>query len=401
MKRWVMYGRSMRRFSGIPVFARGIRELGHEVQILSKSDHATGQLANCDVVVTFGLHGNGEQLIKDYNAVGVPVVVVDYGYFRRVNHVYDWKSAYWQLSINGLNRPPSFECPGDRWEALGLTITPNGGSATGYPLLCVQTVDDRSHCMNEAQLGEWCREQQRLWPDLLLRPHPNQKDKTYGMPLCPHESLADALAGAKRVITGNSNVGHEALLYGVPVLVTVPGAAYAELAGYRIPSVHDRLKYFRRCAYGQWTWEEMVTGGPQRFLVEQQIPHYMATHNPTKKEDDRHEHRPIWYEPFPVTAERKKHLTSLGYQIVDRQYMPKDGPATPAKPKWERVVPFLAYGYLGTPEERAMVDKIVSESFGPENQHIRPKDPVEELIENFTGIPRWRIAEGDDKCLTT
>lgn len=395
MKRWVMYGRAMKRFSGIPVFARGIRELGHEVRILHKSDHTPGQLAGCDIVVTFGLHGKGEQLIKDYGAAGVPIVVVDYGYFRRVNHVYDWKSAHWQLSINGLNRPPAFKCPGDRWKSLGLEIAPRGGSATGYPLLCVQTPDDRSHLMSEEQLGEWCREQQRIWPDLLLRPHPNAKDKTYGMPLCPHESLADALAGAKFVITGNSNVGHEALLYGVPVLATVPGAAYSELIGYNIPHVADRLEYFQRCAYGQWTWEEMITGGPQRFLVEQQIPAYIAEQNRlgNKSADTYHAHKRIWYEPFPITKERKAHLTVLGYQIVDKQYMPKDMAIKSSAPKWDRVEPFLPYGRFDSPENRATVDRIVSESFGPENVRIDPRGPVEELIEQFTGLPQWRVAK--------
>ncbi|MCK5746427.1 MAG: hypothetical protein KAH44_09430, partial [Oricola sp.] len=75
------------------------------------------------------------------------------------------------------------------------------------------------------------------------------------------------------IVTINSNIGHEALINGVPVICD-PGAPYAELAndcfseGLFMPDAKLRKKYFSRLAYGQWTLEEIRSGLPQRWLVE-------------------------------------------------------------------------------------------------------------------------------------
>jgi hypothetical protein len=34
--------------------------------------------------------------------------------------------------------------------------------------------------------------------------------------------------------------------------------------------------------------------------------------------------KPIWYEPHPVTAERKAELVSNGYKLIDAKFMPHD-----------------------------------------------------------------------------
>lgn len=34
--------------------------------------------------------------------------------------------------------------------------------------------------------------------------------------------------------------------------------------------------------------------------------------------------RPVWYEPHPVTTERKAELRARGFQIVDAIFQPKD-----------------------------------------------------------------------------
>lgn len=36
------------------------------------------------------------------------------------------------------------------------------------------------------------------------------------------------------------------------------------------------------------------------------------------------EQKPIWYEPHPVTPERKAELRAKGFAIVDSQFMPAD-----------------------------------------------------------------------------
>src|SRR5690606_3885364 len=104
------------------------------------------------------------------------------------------------------------------------------------------------------------------YPDAVYRPHPRG-----GIDLPGVEShtgwLEESLAGARLVVTWNSNVGHDALLAGVPVVAHGP-AAYDELTGETLPSVDARREYFHRVAYGQWTLAEMRSGLCQRFVLD-------------------------------------------------------------------------------------------------------------------------------------
>jgi len=44
----------------------------------------------------------------------------------------------------------------------------------------------------------------------------------------------------------------------------------------------------------------------------------------------------IWYEPHPVSPERKKELRALGYKIMDVQFKPKDAEQAEAEDKPKR-----------------------------------------------------------------
>ena len=257
-------------FPGGQAFVDGLLGIGHNADLRSAPDWGVGCVEPFDAVALYSLQGKGQTIFDEYRAAGVPVFVIDYGYLRRANHAHDWKTGHWQVSLNGLGVIPAFDCPPDRFDALGLEVKAKGGDPKGYTLLCVQTPDDKSHGMSRDQLRVWCHEQAEQYPDLVIRPHP-LFDEDYGLPRCEAESLDDALAGARLVVTANSNVGHDALLAGVPVIGTLP-APWSDLAGESVPSVAARQAYFNRVAYGQWTWDEMRTGAPQAFLVDQVLP---------------------------------------------------------------------------------------------------------------------------------
>lgn len=263
--RWGVFARS--GFEGADAWRAGALSCGQRCDLRSVSDFAPGQIEGFDAVAVFGLQGKGREVLAEYQAAGVPVVVIDYGYVKRCNHAYEWRTGHWQVSIGGLNRlPPAELCDGSRWERLGVSIAERGGSPSGYRLLAVQTTGDASHGMDEAQIGAWCRGLRERMPDLVIRPHPLQAHLTYGMPARPEEPLSVALAGARLLVTGNSNSGHDALLAGVPALATLPGAAWADLSGERLPDIDQRRAHFERCAWGQWTWDEFRDGQPHRFL---------------------------------------------------------------------------------------------------------------------------------------
>lgn len=259
---WGIYARN--GFEGANAFREGLLKSGQQAVIQSVNDYTSGQLEGFDVVVVFGLQWKGAWVLRDYQAAGIKVVVVDYGYCKRTNHIFDWKSGHWQVSLGGLNNVPVGDFPSDRWDALGIQIKERGGDPNGHTLICTQTTGDASHGHDEKGIQQWVNEQFQKWQNPILRPHPLQDHLTYGKQILPG-SLKSALEAARRVVVMNSNTGHEALIAGVPVTATMP-AAYSELTG-ELPTVENRLKYFHRLAYGQWTWEEMRNGLPQDFLM--------------------------------------------------------------------------------------------------------------------------------------
>lgn len=267
---WAIY--AFDGFEGAAAFRSGLLDLGHRATIRSLWDYNDSCVESTfDVVVTFGLQGKGGRILREYRSAGTPVVVIDFGYIKRTNHAHDHKTGHWQVSVGGLNQIPKFSCPPDRFESLQVPISDRGGDPNGYTLLCVQTPGDASHGMDKETLGRWCREQASRWPNLVIRPHPLAADQHYGLPVCKADSLAGALSGARLVVTANSNAGHDALIAGVPIVSTMPGAAWESLSGKSLPHINARRDHFVRCAYGQWTWNEFRKGLPQKFLIDHQF----------------------------------------------------------------------------------------------------------------------------------
>src|SRR5690606_31578013 len=233
------------------------------------SAYHRGEIENFDLVVVYGLRA-GRRVRDAYQAAGVAVVVFDWGYLARVNEPSQTSTGHFQFGLGGLNRPPAFACPTDRFDSLGLTIAEQGGDPDGYVLLCGQVPGDAAHGLDAQQIGSWAREAAAHWPNVRYRPHPRGGIDIAGLE-SDRSPLAEALAGARRVVTINSNIGHDALLAGVPVLADGP-AAYRELAGEPLPTVEARREYFARLAYGQWTVAEMASGACPRFLLDHLVP---------------------------------------------------------------------------------------------------------------------------------
>ena len=47
----------------------------------------------------------------------------------------------------------------------------------------------------------------------------------------------------------------------------------------------------------------------------------------------KHDQRAVWYEPHPVTPERKAELLGMGYKIIDAAFKPVDEDAEPQPAK--------------------------------------------------------------------
>lgn len=230
---------------------------GHEVRIRSFR-HYQGEVESCDFVIVIGFREPARRVVDKYEESGKSCLVIDWGYFCRVNEPNQKKTGYWQISPHKLNNPPSFDCPYDRLNSSGLKISGKfKGDKDGHVLICGQMPQDAAvHAHNHK---EWLTEQvDHYGNDATYREHPRGGVKLSGVRL-DIDSLKDALGKARVVVTWNSNVGHEALAEGVPVICD-SCAPYSELSGEKLPTLARRKAYFSRAAYGQWLWDEMAKG---------------------------------------------------------------------------------------------------------------------------------------------
>lgn len=252
-----------------PALVEGFHSIGVGASARNSQYHR-GEVEGFDLVVVYGARA-GARVRQCYEAAGVPVVTVDWGYMARVNTREERETGHYQVGLGGLNSLPPFECPPDRFKALGVKITAKGGNPEGYTLLIGQVPGDAAHGMDREQMRRWLAAMAAQYPDVRYRPHPLGRIELPGVPELTG-TLADALAGARLVVTWNSNTGNDALLAGVPVVAHGPNAVYADMCGETLPSVQARLAYFRRLAYAQWTLAEMRAGACQRFVLDHLLP---------------------------------------------------------------------------------------------------------------------------------
>lgn len=245
-------------------FVTGLRGNGHTVKEYNASDYGRGQVIPCDAVVITGLRGKGAVILADHEAEGIPVIVMDYGYLRRVSGIAQWETGHWQVGIGGLNRPPSFPCLDDR--AKRLRIAPQKPRKGGPTIIMGQHSGDPSHGLTEAEMRDWgqraCDETGGHW-----RPHPDSPDVQVNAPKATGD-LGAWLDRAGMVRTLCSTSGLDALICGVPAVADMPDrACWGELSGPTHPGSGAVWDLMKRLAYGQWTLEEMRSGEAPAFVL--------------------------------------------------------------------------------------------------------------------------------------
>lgn len=246
----------------LAAFAEGLRAAGLDYKYRNHNLFHRLETEDFSLVVLSGLRGKGKEIRDAYTALGVPVVVIDYGYMRRVFGVATWATGHWQVGIGRLGWVPPFQCPDDRFKSLGIDIVPKAqGSLT---IVCGQHAGDPSHGLDEEGIRQWALGRLAEHPDALWRPHPDSPVQIEGRDA--HNGPIDWHT-VGRIVCINSNTGHEALLNGVPVTCE-QSASYHHLSG-ELPSVEARHEYFCRLAYAQWTLDEMREGKTINFITKE------------------------------------------------------------------------------------------------------------------------------------
>lgn len=187
-----------------------------------------------------------------YRKAGREVLVLERGYLGD-------RFAFTSIGWNGLNGRATFpeyaDDGGARFRSMGLSLEPmrSGGD---YVLIAGQVPGDAA--LAGRNLQSWYEAQAaRDWGlPVLFRPHPLAHKRGPVRPVAgatmDRSPLPEALRGAARVITFNSNTGVDALVAGVP--------ATCDDAGSMIHGVMDRETWAHALAWKQWSLDEIRSG---------------------------------------------------------------------------------------------------------------------------------------------
>ena len=273
MSRWLIIGEP--DWAPLSAFAEGLRSVGLDAFWTPINDWAR---EDCVAAVVYGLRFQGKDIVDHYAARGIPVVVIDHGYIKRVNVVSDLPTGYLQVGINRLGWMPAAAPSADRFEALGVSAQARSPRPIRRALIMGQVAHDASHRLAPAQL-EHCYEKlaEELFEvgikTIAFRPHPLGASVNPKLRYDDVSSLDDAIARADLVVSINSNSGLDAILAGCPAAV-LKASHYTELA-YRWPVWPALIEapnpervnaYLQRLAYAQWTDAEIRAGLPLQFL---------------------------------------------------------------------------------------------------------------------------------------
>jgi capsule polysaccharide export protein KpsC/LpsZ len=198
------------------------------------------------------------------------------------------KEGYNQAGWEQIGWVPPFDCPPDRFEALGLHLMEKRvgykqdtrvNNPVGSILVAGQVGQDAQHGCSSKELSAWLSRRlaklQRADRSLskapvVFRPHPNQpkaelpQGVVHQRQLPAQVSLTDAIDNARLVLTYNSTAGVDAMLRGVPVVSH-------QRAHYHKHAVEDyatRMRYLSRLAYAQWNLQEFESGEALDFLLQ-------------------------------------------------------------------------------------------------------------------------------------
>jgi hypothetical protein len=188
---------------------------------------------------------------------GCDVLVMERGY---IGDRFAWTSLAWN-GLNGHAEPMAVPNDPSRFEAHHGQLLKPWSPAGSYTLIVGQVKGDMS--LQGRDLGGWYADQAKVQPGPhVFRPHPEALKRGHrecvpaGVAV-DRGDLASAIAGARLVVTYNSNTGVESVLAGKPTLVEDPGSMAWPVRGTGEP---DRLTWASALAWRQWTIDEIADG---------------------------------------------------------------------------------------------------------------------------------------------
>lgn len=287
---------------------KGLQEIGFKAQIRHAGNWIDKYFERTDLVVTSGWRSHTRRMIECYVKNDIPCIVTDLGYVQRYcQDEVGSDDTYMQFGFEGtLNWLPD-TAPTDRLEKLGIKYPSQINKGSDGVLIAGQWPKDANNLFStDKEMQKWLENVANIVSDAgynpLIRSHPRVAQEQ-GI---NQASLEDDLALVRCVITNTSNIGHDALLNGIPVICH-PNAMYCGhvateygntlddlndlqnlLTDFNYPTKDVWEKYFSRVAYGQWNFHEIKAGLPFIYYFDQvannkkQEPDYVLPAVPSK-----------------------------------------------------------------------------------------------------------------------
>ena len=206
------------------------RAMGHEMLYAPLAPKWPLFPRRIDVLLTWnGVHAGRSAFVPQARREGVGTVILERGFFDRMNHCQvdhlGWNhTASWSQSFDGTAPETG---AAKLAESFGPT-RPVQARDRGYILVLLQKAGDTQLIGASIALPDsLVAAVEQSVPDgldIMARPHPKARwRRTPGQRAkIILGSLRDAVAGARFVVTINSNAGNEALAWGCPVLCLGP-----------------------------------------------------------------------------------------------------------------------------------------------------------------------------------
>lgn len=261
-------------------FLQGVRRHGHTTETIPLGTE--NRIGTYDVAVMVGV--KSRELFNTHRTAGVPVIYMDKGYSRHKaeNGRKGWE--FWRVSVDHhhpTDRLATITMPSDRWDRLGFRIKPWRPVSKAGPIILAGSSAKYHEFYGLKEPTTFAKDLVRdiravSNRPIVYRPKPSWREavplKKTAFSRLP-ETLDDLLKTAHVLVTHGSNACFEAMLAGVPSVVTGAGVTrdlgsidIAEVEAPQMCSDPARLRLFHNLAWFQWTASEMASGAAWDFI---------------------------------------------------------------------------------------------------------------------------------------
>ena len=201
-----------------------------------------------DIFVTWNRIGTGNNVAKQFEKRGLPVLVVENASWGNSFAGDDW----YHMALTYHNTAGRFPVISpERWDDLGVALAPWRELDNGETVILPQ----RGIGSDPVKMPAGFPKKALKTHGGRLRPHPGKGEK--GIP------LEDNLSNCNHVVTWGSGAAIKALMLGIPVTSYQP-----RWIGEQDNTDEGRLAMFRRLAWAQWRHSEIATGEAFAYLLQ-------------------------------------------------------------------------------------------------------------------------------------